>query len=273
MSSYHLAPDFTGFYFDALKKHRVRYIFGYSSSLYTLAQKALLDNRQDLKMEVVITNAEPLLSYQKELISRAFDCPVRETYGMAETVAAASDCELGKLHQWLDAGIIETENDFESSEPADFICTGLINPDMPLIRYRVGDCGNLSGEACDCGRTLPLMGKIEGRRDDILYTADGRRVGRLDPVFKNNLPVIEAQIIQESLKEIVVKYVPADDFNQSDAKELSNRIRERMGDVEVKLEKVAQIPRTKRGKFRAVVCNLSKKERNELSAKWGNSNG
>ena len=73
--------------------------------------------------------------------------------------------------------------------------------------------------------------------------------------------MIEAQIIQESLQEIVVKYVPAASFNQTDAKELSNRIRERMGDVQVKLEKVAQIPRTERGKFRAVVCKLPQAER------------
>lgn len=263
MSSYHLAPDLTGFYLDALQKYRVRYILGYSSSLYSLAQTATSENRK-IKMDVIISNAEPLLDYQKELISEAFDCPVRETYGMAEMVAAASDCEKGKLHQWLDAGIIEADNKFKNEQLAEFICTGLVNADMPLIRYRVGDSGNFSAETCDCGKTLPIMGKIEGRNDDLLYTTDGRRIGRLDPVFKNDLPVIEAQIIQESLKEIVVKYVPAEKFDQAYEKDLINRIRERLGNVEVKLEKVMQIPRTERGKFRAVICNLSEKEKSNI---------
>ena len=179
-------------------------------------------------------------------------------------VAAAGDCEKGNLHQWLEAGIIRGESSCDNKQPNDFICTGLINPDMPLIRYRIGDCGTISDETCDCGKTLPLMGKIEGRNDDVLYTTDGRRVGRLDPVFKNNLPIIEAQIIQESLREIVVKYIPAENFNQRDAKDLSDRIRERMGDVQVRLEKVVQIPRTKSGKFRAVVCNLPKEKITEM---------
>mgnify|MGYP001405691935 CR=1 FL=1 len=264
MSSYHLAPDLLKFYLDALNKYRIQYLFGYTSALYSLAQKALSENRKDIKMKVVITNAEPLFEYQKETISRAFDCPVRETYGMAEMVAAAGECEMGGLHQWPDAGIIEGERS-RDLRPRDFICTGLVNPDMPLIRYRIGDCGSFSDAKCACGRTLPLIAEIEGRSDDVLYTSDGRRIGRLDPIFKNGLPVIEAQIIQNSLREITVRYVPAEDFDQSDARNLSNRIRERMGDVRVKLEKVGRLPRTARGKFRAVVCNLSKEEKSELA--------
>ncbi len=263
MSSYHLAPDLVSNYLEALKKYRVNYILGYSSAIYTIAQAAVRQNRKDLKMDVVITNAEPLLAYQREIISEAFNCPVRETYGMAEMVAAASECEEGNLHQWPDAGILEIEN--EKSGTGDFICTGLVNPDMPLIRYRVGDCGSLADEKCVCGRTLPLLNKIEGRNDDVLYTTDGRRIGRLDPVFKNDLPVIEAQIVQNSLKELVVKYVPAENFDQKNLEDLADRLRERMGDMEVRFENLPQIPRTNRGKFRAVVCNLSAEEKAGLS--------
>ena len=83
------------------------------------------------------------------------------------------------------------------------------------------------------------MKKIEGRSDDVLYTKDGRRVGRLDPVFKNDLPIIEAQIIQNSLNDMVVKYVPAADFDEKSAKDLTERLCERMGDINVEFEKVA----------------------------------
>lgn len=265
LSSYHLAPDLIGFYLAALKRHRVRYILGYPSALYALARQALAESRRDLRMEVVIANAEPLYDFQRAAIEEAFSCPVRETYGMSETVAAAGECERGRLHQWRDAGIIERNENFDKNETQDFICTGLINPDMPLIRYRVGDCGVFSDETCDCGRTLPLLKRIEGRTDDILYTRDGRRVGRLDPVFKSDLPIKEAQIIQESLEKILVKFVPAIDYDARDGNELTKRLRERMGDVEIDLRRVAEIPRTTRGKFRAVICNLSAAERASLN--------
>src|SRR5204863_3503874 len=127
--------------------------------------------------------AEPLYEYQREAISRAFGCPVRETYGMAEIAAAAGECEHGSLHQWRDTGIIEAT---DGDGPSDFICTGLINADMPLIRYTVGDSGKLSAKKCPCGRNLPAIETIEGRTDDLLYTVDGRRIGRMDPVFKGS---------------------------------------------------------------------------------------
>lgn len=255
MSSYHLAPDLIDSYLEAIAKYRVTYILGYSSALYTLAQECLRQKRKDIRLNVAISNAEPLFDFQRETIAEAFNCPVRETYGMAEIVTAAGDCEHGKLHQWLDVGIIE-KNPKNLISTEDFICTGLINSDMPLIRYRIGDCGSFSDEKCVCGKSLPLIKKIEGRIDDVLLTTDGRRIGRLDTIFKNDLPVKEAQIIQKSLNLIVVRLVPTDGFNQRAAKDLSERIRHRLGDVEVVLETVTEIERSGRGKFRGVICEL-----------------
>lgn len=263
MSSYHLAPDLIPAYLDALVRYRVRYILGYPSAIYPLAEEALKRKRRDISLDVVITNAEPLYDYQRQSIAEAFGCPVRETYGMAEIVAAASECGHGSLHQWPDTGIIGTGTAGDDG-PSDLICTGLVNADMPLIRYRVGDSGILSAATCACGRTLPVIDKIEGRSDDLLYTRDGRRVGRLDPIFKGGLPVREAQISQESLTRLRVLYVPDANFHRDALSDLTERIRDRMGDIAVDYEEVREIPRTSRGKFRAVVCNLSAEERRDL---------
>lgn len=261
MSSYHLAPKYLDHYLDALEKRRIRYLVGYSSALYSLAQGVKNTGRKNLKFDVVITNAEPLYDYQKELISEAFGCPVRESYGMAEMVAAASECSFGNLHQWPDAGLIEKGENEGNEGPAEFICTGLVNPDMPLIRYKVGDAGKFSSKRCECGRTLPLIEKIEGRNDDLLYTADGRRVGRLDPVFKDAYGIAEAQIIQRSLREIVVKYVPAAAVGKNIELKIGDRIKDRMGDVSVTFQVVSGIPRTSSGKFRAVLCEMPFQEK------------
>jgi len=264
LSSYHLAPNSIPAYLDALAKYRIKYILGYPSAIYTLASEAVRLKRDDLKMEVAIANAEPLYDFQCEMISSAFDCPVRETYGMAEMAAAASECGHGSLHQWPDTGIIEAYHE-SGSEIADFICTGLINSDMPLIRYRVGDGGKLSDRSCTCGRQLPLIDKIEGRSDDLLYTVDGRRVGRMDPVFKGGLPIREAQIIQTTLRSVTVRYVPAQDARDDAVSILTERIRDRMGDISVVFEAVSEIARTDRGKFRAVICQVSPDERMSIN--------
>lgn len=264
LSSYHLSPDLIPSYLKALCRYQIKYILGYPSAIFALAQEVLKQGRTDLAMGVVITNAEPLYDHQRDVITQAFGCPVRETYGMAEIVAAASECEKGSMHQWPEAGIIEAE-DRKDGRSAELICTGLMNVDMPLIRYRVGDTGKLSNKICECGRTLPIIEKIEGRTDDALYTIDGRRVGRLDPVFKGRLPLREAQIIQESLAKVKVRYVPAHDFEDHALGIVAERLRERMGDVEIEFDRVTAIPRSSRGKFRAVICNLPAAEISDLS--------
>ena len=98
----------------------------------------------------------------------------------------------------------------------------------------------------------------------MLYTPDGRRIGRLDPVFKTHLPVREVQIIQEALGKIRVRYVPTADFTPAVACSLVQRLQERLGMVEVLLERVDEVPRERNGKFRAVLCNLPAEAREHL---------
>lgn len=269
MSSYHLTPQNIPAYIDALAKLGVRYILGYPSAVYTVAAEALRLGRQLTGIDVVILNAEPVYEYQREAISKAINCPVRATYGMAEIVAAAGECEHGRLHQWPEAGIIESGADVGDGF-SDLVCTGLMNADMPLIRYRVGDSGKVCHEQCECGRTLPVIDKISGRTDDILLGVDGQQVGRMDPVFKGGLPIKEAQIVQNSLSTITVNYVPADDFRDAALIELTTRIRERLGRVDVDFKRMTSIPRTSRGKFRAVICNVDPQVAKSVGTKVGN---
>jgi phenylacetate-CoA ligase len=270
MSSYHLAPGLINYYLDVISNYRLVYLYGYSSSLYALAEGALESGRQDLAMAIAITTAEPIYERQRRAIARAFHCPVRETYGMTELVVAASECSVGRLHVWPEVGLIEIVDErapLLSDSSGDFICTGLLNTDMPLIRYRTGDRGTLikGFETCDCGRKLPIIESMDGRADDLLYTRDGRQVGRLDPLFKGDLPIKEAQIIQETLDCMRVRYVPAADFKPLHERLIAQRLQERMGMVKVVMEPMEAIPRGSNGKFRAVINNLSKEERGCLN--------
>ena len=256
LSAYHLRPDFIPHYVEALKRHEVRYILGYPSALATLAHEMVRSGRR-LDLAVAIGNAEPLYGWQREVIATAFGCPVRETYGLAELAAAASECAEGSLHLWPDVGVVELAS-HDAEGPAAMICTGLLNVDMPLIRYAVGDAATPAAVAapCRCGRTLPLLDSIAGRTDDVLLTRDGRTVGRLDPVFKHDLPIREAQIVQETLTRIRVRLVPDGTFDAAAARIVKHELRTRLGDVDVEFEPVNHIPRGPNGKFRAVVSQV-----------------
>jgi phenylacetate-CoA ligase len=256
LSAFHVAPARSESYLDALSQYKVKFILGYTASIATLAAEALRIRRR-LPMKVVITNAEPVSEAQRSVIEEAFQCSVRETYGMAEIVAAASECEAGHLHDWPEAGIVEDAPDGQ------LIATGLMNADMPLIRYRSGDrkIPPASNAPCSCGRTLPLFGSVEGRLDDVLYLRDGRQIGRMDPVFKADLPLRESQIIQESLDRLRVRYVPAAEFAIDSPDRIAQSIRDFIGPMDIVFEQMDAIPREPNGKFRSVICRLPRNER------------
>lgn len=262
LSSYHINIENVQAYLDAIASHDVKYILTYPSAIASLAEMAVNQKLTGPKLGVVISNAEPLFSYQRDLIKRIFDCETVNTYGMSELTAAASECFCGSMHLWPEAGFVEIFSDDEDNtlSPGQIgrvVCTGLVNEKMPLIHYEVGDRGSLSDAMCDCGRGLPILEKIEGRIDDVLITEDGKRIGRLDPVFKADIPIKEAQIIQEEIDSFRIKYVPYPEFNHQ--KLLIDRLKERLGDVSVQLEEVENIPKGPNGKFKSVI-NLLKNQ-------------
>ncbi|MEZ4517535.1 MAG: AMP-binding protein [Chloroflexota bacterium] len=264
LSAYHLAPQNIAVYLDALADHQVTFLLGYPSGMYRLAQAALDQGLSVPRLHVAIGNAEPLLNHQREAIAAAFGCPVRDTYGMAEIAAAAGECEQGQMHIWPEVGLVEVLSDTDDlpvpdGEPGRLIATGLLNADMPLIRYETGDRVALmpdNGVPCTCGRALPRLQSLEGRMDDVVITPDGRHIGRLDPVFKADLPIREAQIIQETRDQLRVLYVPTAEYSEQDGDQLIRRIQDRVGDMTVILELVDEVPRTANGKFRAVISHL-----------------
>lgn len=265
LSSYHMTAENAAAYFGALRDQQLAYLWGYASSLTTLAAFAEEQKLEPPKLKVIISNAEPLLPFQRSLISRVFGCPVRDTYGMCEMVAGASECEEGRLHLWPEAGYVEVLDDHSDCPVSPgtagrLVITGLLNRAMPLIRYEVGDRGILSPEfdRCPCGRSLTVLQSIEGRMDDVVLTKDGREVGRLDPIFKGALPIREAQIIQETLDHFRILIVPAAGFAARHREELALALGARLGEIRVDVEEVTVIPRSANGKLKGVISKLVK---------------
>jgi len=261
MSTLHIKPANVPAYLDALRQYKVVYLFGYVSSLRTLARMVLEQDLDVPPLRVVITNAEPLPQHQRDLIEKAFRCPVRNTYGMAESVAGASECEAGNMHLWPEAGVTEVLADKEDTRVAAgtdgrLIFTGLLNHAMPLVRYEVGDRGALSPkQQCSCGRTLPQLERLVGRLSDNIVATDGRRIFQVDQTLYA-LAIKEAQMIQERLGEVRVKVIPAETYSQNDADLIIKRLQNLAGKLDVKVEVVDEIPRSANGKFRAVISKV-----------------
>ena len=133
------------------------------------------------------------------------------------------------------------------------LVTGLGSVATPFIRYRIGDVGTRLKGACECGRPGDVFLDIDGRIEDYISTPDGRLVGRLDHIFKEQYEIEEAQIVQEDIDSIAVLIVTSDRFSDKHRKNLERDVHARLGErIRVDIELVPAIPREPNGKFRAV---------------------
>jgi len=260
MSSYHLSPAYLDGYVEAIREFQPEYIEGYPSSVYAVAHHVVENDLAPIPMVAAFTTAENLFDHQREGIRRAFGCRTFSQYGCGEQVVFAAECEQGSMHLSPELGIVEVVDADGRPVPlgqqGDLVCTSLFNRVQPFIRYRLGDVGALSAERCPCGRPLPVLDHVEGRIDAVLVTRDGRRIGRLDPVFKGAEGVAEAQIVQDDYDKFRIRIVPGKDYTEADGRVLVENFAQRVGRADIRIELVERIERTAAGKFLAVVCNL-----------------
>ena len=90
-------------------------------------------------------------------------------------------------------------------------------------------------------------------------TPDGRRIGRLDHIFKELLDIAEAQILQETEEAVEVLIVPRESYHRAGEERLLREMRSRLGEsIKIDIRKVESIPREPNGKFRAVRSRVGK---------------
>jgi phenylacetate-CoA ligase len=262
MSSCHLTESNLRSYVDALERFQPDMIGGYPSSVYMLALANEAHGRR-VRPKAVFTSSETLLDFQRKLIETSFCCKAYSYYGNGERTAFIAECEKGRLHLKLEYSLVEFLDDSgeyaKPGTPARMICTGFGNYATPLVRYDIGDAVVVAeGQMCDCGRGGVLLDQLVGRVEDYVITPDGRFVGRLDHLFKQGQNVRMAQIVQRELDKILIQIVREPAYTKADEAAILKEARLRLGPlIAVEFEYVNDIPRSRTGKFRFVVSQLT----------------
>jgi phenylacetate-CoA ligase len=153
-------------------------------------------------------------------------------------------------------------------ERGEIVCTSLFNYAMPLIRYAVGDVGKASTETdCPCGRKLPLMKVMEGRKDSVVTLPDGRALSSfvfIAAIYQLSFysRIEKFRVIQKKIDRfkflIKVKDNGIDvNFAEQEIVMLFSRVFDLDADeVEFEVEFVNDIPLDNSGKFRIFVSEL-----------------
>ncbi len=270
MSSFHLSDENITHYVDKLSSYKPVAIEGYPSTLYILSEY-LNRNNLVLPMKAAFSSSETLLPFQKKEIMKAFSCNLFDFYGLAERVVFATECEFhdGK-HLNFEYGYTEIVDDaghkVENGEKGYLVSTSLQNYGMPIIRYKTTDITQFKSGTCKCGRHMTKIENITTKAEDIVVTPEGKMISAsiLTHPFKMVNGIAKSQIIQDKLNHITLKLVTDKRFNSREESSLLENLRYRLGDkIDIKIEHVNDIPRTKSGKFRWVISKVPKGQLNK----------
>ena len=140
------------------------------------------------------------------------------------------------------------------------VVTTLHNFAMPLIRYELGDFAE-AGEACACGRGLPVIARILGRERNILRLPDGRRHWPSFPTDKwsRAVPVIrQLQIVQKSRVDMLLRIVAPRELSEDEARTLIASLQACLGHpFRMTIERVDEIARSGNFKFEDFVSECA----------------
>ncbi len=214
----------------------------------------------------IVTSADMLLPHQRELIERVLRAPVFNRYGCREVSDIAAECaEHAGMHVFSDRLIVEFVDDngepVAAGEPGRVVVTDLFNYVMPFIRYSIEDVAVPSAQDCPCGRGLPLMKELVGRRADILTTPDGRFVSAtaLTTILSKIPGLRECQLVQKASDWLQVNVVSQPHYDDSSEETFREQLTGFFGPkMRITFRYVESIPRTASGKNRFSVSEIEK---------------
>lgn len=191
------------------------YILSHPSNLQFLAGLALEQGRRFGRLRRVLAISEQLPDDVRDRIAAGFGAPVNNTYSCNEAGYLASPCPDAPLwHVHAENVILEVLDAADRPCPPGatgrVLLTTLHNTLMPLVRYEIMDEAEVGPARCPCGRGLPTLTRIHGKRHLMLRLPDGRARSSSDLVdgLRNIGGAHQFQVVQRAPDDVLVRIVP-----------------------------------------------------------------
>lgn len=261
-STFNIHPGTVAAYMEDLQRFRPEAIVAFPSSLVELARCARLAGLAfEGDVKAVFPTSEALTPADREVLGEFFGCGVFDQYASSEGSPFITECPSGHLHCELLTGVFEVLDD--AGQPAmkgDLVVTPFGTRGTPLIRYRIEDSITLSGEKCFCGRSTPVVERIDGRKTDFVFSPERGKVNLVNIAnsVKGAHGIRKFQIVQSQRSGIdLLMVVDRSQYTTEDESVFVANLRDRLGlSFTISVHHVDDIPRDPSGKHRIVLNNL-----------------
>ncbi len=264
LSALNMTAEVMTGYVELMNKKKPRVIVGYPSAMHMLAQH--IEHTNGLKLDFIpkgiVVTAEMLLPNQREAITKVFNAPVINEYGARDGGLIAYECPKGSMHIVAENVFLEVdEKTAINSDPlsGDVLVTNLDSFAYPFIRYRLGDQITLSNKCCECGRSLPCLDNIEGRKTDWLTDKTGKKIHGL--VVAHTIGKIQGvkqfQIIQKTESKLEINIVKNSLFKDTDTNLISSSLEKYFSEpMTITIIPVENIEAAQSGKHRFIINEI-----------------
>ena len=246
---------------DWLQRRRAPYLYTFPSNLAALLD-AVEEQDTDLGfLEGIGTLGEAVSGELRERVRERFGWGLSDVYSSNEMGYMAMQCPQHD-HYHVTSENVYLEVLDEQGRPCKpgqvgrVVVTGLCNFAAPLIRYEIGDYAEV-GEACDCGRQLPVIKRFIGRVRNMLKHPDGSIVF---PYFsarglKRFAPIRQFQLQQTGAQNLLLKLVVSSRPGSQAEAGMRQLLQDHLNyPFVIDIEYVEQIERSASGKFEDFMC-------------------
>jgi len=267
LSSYHMIDETLPKYIAKIREFKPNFIQAYPSAVTILARfmkNNKIENFPSIK--AILCGSENIYFWQRKLLEEVFQCRIYSWYGHAEECCLAGECEKSNYyHIFLEYGYTELTGEDgkqvnEENKLGEIVATGFNNYVYPFIRYRTMDMAIKGKNNCtQCGRQFQLLKKIEGRLQEMILTKTNRYISMTainmhSDVFDN---IKQFQFFQEEKGKVFFNIIRKNSYTEKDTEYIYRELNKKLGnDMDLKINFVDSIPRTKSGKYRFLIQKL-----------------
>lgn len=248
---------------DWLVRTDPTYLVIYPSALDAVVHALAARGLRLPALRQVRTISEALAPATRAACAEVLGVPVVDTYSAEEVGYIALQCP-DHPHYHVVAERLRVEILDDDDRPCPIGATGRVvvtdlhNLATPVIRYDLGDLATV-GAPCPCGRGLPVLTRIVGRRRGLLRYPDGRVAW---PVFtvacRQAARYRELQLVQDALDRLRLRVVADAPLTDADRAALTDALRAALGHpFAVAIEEVATLGRSPAGKLEEFVSHVA----------------
>jgi phenylacetate-CoA ligase len=246
-----------------LQEYQPVYLLSLPSNLRELLRLCEQEGVDFPDLQQVRCFGETVTAELREHVRRVWGVGLSDIYSSQEVGYMALQCPEHE-HYHVQAETMYLEVLDEKGKPCSpgeigrVVVTPLHNFAMPLLRYEVGDYAEV-GEACPCGRGLPVLKRIVGRTRNMARTPEGRCYWPSFPLedWLDVANIHQFQLRQIAIDRIEVLLAMDGELSSQQAKLLEQRLQHSLNyPFKLDFRYVDAIPAQKNGKYEDFVSLL-----------------